>query len=92
MSLMNGQQVSPRRIAANRRNALESTGPRTAEGKRRSSGNVARRRLCPKSFREAKRSPNENPQEFEQLYQDLIDSCRPANALEAMLVEDLAKL
>jgi hypothetical protein len=38
------------------------------------------------------RSPHENPRELEQLYQDVIDSCRPANALEAKLVEDLAKL
>jgi hypothetical protein len=58
MRLVNEQRVSPRRIAANQRKALKSTGPRTVEGKRRSSRNAVRRRLCPKSFREAMRSPN----------------------------------
>jgi hypothetical protein len=92
MSLIDGQQVSPRRIAANRRNALKSTGPRTAEGKRRSRLNASRRPLCAESFRQAMRGLDEDPREFEQLHRDLIDSCQPANALEAMLVEDLAKL
>jgi hypothetical protein len=92
MRLVNEQQVSPCRIAAKQRNALKSIGPRTAEGKRRSSWSAMRRRLCPKAFREAMRSLNQSPQRFERLYQDLIDCCRPANALEAMLVEDHAKL
>jgi hypothetical protein len=92
MSLMDVQQVSSRRIVANRRNALKSTGPRTAEGKRRSSLNASGRGLCAESFREAMRSLNEDPLEFEQLHRDLIDSCQPANALEAKLVEDLATL
>jgi hypothetical protein len=89
---MDIQQVSSRRIAANRRNALKSTGPRTAEGKQRSSLNASGRGLCAESFREAMRSLNEDPLEFEQLHRDLIDSCQPANALEAKLVEDLATL
>jgi hypothetical protein len=92
MSLMDVEQVSARRIAANRRNAQKSTGPRTPEGKRRSSQNGLRRGLGAESFREAMRCLNEDPREFEQLHRDLIDSCQPANALEAKLVEDLAKL
>ncbi len=35
------RKSSPRRLAANRRNALKSTGPRTPEGKAKSSGNAA---------------------------------------------------
>jgi len=84
--------LSHRRIAANRRNALKSTGPRTADGKRRSSLNALKQGLGAESFHEVMRSLGENPREFEQLHQDLIGSCQPANALEAKLVEDLARL
>jgi hypothetical protein len=38
--------TSPRRVAANRRNAQRSTGPRTAAGKRRSSRNALKHGLC----------------------------------------------
>ena len=37
---------SPRRVAANRRNAQRSTGPRTAAGKRRASRNALKHGLC----------------------------------------------
>lgn len=37
--------TSPRKVAANRRNAKKSTGPRSAAGKRRSSGNARRHGL-----------------------------------------------
>ena len=38
--------TSPRRLAANRRNAQRSTGPRTAVGKRRASRNALKHGLC----------------------------------------------
>src|SRR3954462_14574520 len=38
--------TSPRRLAANRRNALKSTGPRTSAGKKRSSRNALKHGLC----------------------------------------------
>ena len=38
--------TSPRRVAANRRNAQRSTGPRTAAGKRRASRNALKHGLC----------------------------------------------
>ncbi|MGH9433647.1 MAG: hypothetical protein ACRD3T_19125 [Terriglobia bacterium] len=88
---------SPQRIAANRRNARKSSGPRTAAGKVRASRN----RL--KHGRYAgKDSPSlrtiyasivelgEDPEEFTRLHQDLLDSYRPATRAAALLVDDLA--
>jgi hypothetical protein len=43
--------VSERRLAANRANALKSTGPRTPEGKRKSSQNACQHRLYARKFR-----------------------------------------
>src|SRR5687767_8036886 len=40
------QPTSARRVAANRRNAQRSTGPRTAAGKRRASRNALKHGLC----------------------------------------------
>jgi hypothetical protein len=45
--------ISERRLAANRANALKSTGPRTEAGKRRSSQNACQHRLYARKFRMA---------------------------------------
>lgn len=92
MALVHTRKISTRKRLANRRNALKSTGPRGAEGKRRSRMNALKHGLCESSFREAMVSLGENPEEFERLHRDLIFSLEPSNPLEAKLVEDLAKL
>ncbi len=47
MSVRGKRALEPWKIAARRRNALKSTGPRTAVGKRRSALNSLKWRLCP---------------------------------------------
>jgi hypothetical protein len=42
------KRLSPRRLAANRRNAQRSTGPRTVAGKKRASRNAIKHGLCSK--------------------------------------------
>ncbi len=48
MPLVKSPILTPARLAANRRNALKSTGPRTAAGKRRVALNALSRDQCPK--------------------------------------------
>jgi hypothetical protein len=51
MSLLKPRPMTPARLAANRRNALKSTGPRTARGKARSRMNGLRGGWSSPSFR-----------------------------------------
>ncbi|HET7842083.1 MAG TPA: hypothetical protein VFM21_10780, partial [Terriglobia bacterium] len=82
--------LSERKIAANRSNALKSTGPRTPAGKARSRLNAL------KHGRFAQRARammlGEDPRENKALLDELLEACRPANAAERMLVEDIAAL
>jgi len=92
-----GPVSSPKRIAANRRNARKSTGPRTFAGKLRVSRNRLRHgRYAGKgnsSLRTIYTSMaelGEDPEEFTRLHQGLLDSYQPATRAAEMLVEDLA--
>jgi len=78
---------SDAKIAANRANAKKSTGPRTAAGKAASSRNNTRHGLTAKLFL----LDTEDPAQYEALRSDLIDSYRPANGAELMLVEEIAQ-
>ena len=60
------------RIAANRRNALKSTGPRTRAGKRRVALNALNHDLCPPELEQQLRVRGEDPREFRRLHRDLI--------------------
>jgi hypothetical protein len=75
------------RAGINRLNAQSSTGPKTEEGKSRSSRNALSHGLTSKSVV----LPHENAEEFEQMHQGLIESHRPANDTEHLLVESIAK-
>ena len=71
---------------ANRENAKKSTGPRTEEGKARSSQNSLRHGLL---ARDAV-LPGEDPAEFDRQLSTLEDDIRPANSLEFALVRQIA--
>lgn len=77
--------VSARRVLANRANAAQSTGPRTAEGKDRASRN----RLCHGFFSRHLLLPGEDPAELEELRQELREDLRPHGRVEELLVERL---
>ena len=71
------------RIAANRRNAKKSTGPKTPEGKAKSCMNALRHGL------RAQKAvlPNENQEDFNQVHAGLQDLYQPQTVVEQDLVE-----
>jgi hypothetical protein len=94
MSLDKSPQLTPQRLAANRQNAQHSTGPRTAEGKKRSSRNSRQHGLYSNArfFWDAAIALGEDPREFERLLNGLVEARLPADTLEMVLVEDIALL
>ena len=82
------QPTSPARIAANRRNAQRSTGPRTREGKERSARNAMRHGILADKYVIAK--DEETRQQFAALHLRLTQHFLPANIMETILVERIA--
>ena len=73
--------------------ANKSTGPRTAEGKQRSSQNARKHGFYGKHFYwEAMVALGENPREFRRLLRGLVAARHPGDAFELALVEDIAML
>ena len=86
------RQASERQIAANRANALKSTGPQSEEGKRRASENSLKRRSTRLLGLAEARTLHQEPGAFEKLYRELIVPYEPAAALLAAHIEDFARL
>ena len=82
---------SPLRLAANRRNAQKSTGPRSAAGKRRVALNALRRSLCPEELEKRLRTRGQDPREFRDLHRDLIAIFHPKTRATTAGVELLAR-
>jgi hypothetical protein len=78
--------VSEARIAANRRNALRSTGPKTPEGKERSRANALKHGLC------AAVVVPESVELIQQRACDFYDTLRPQNEYHSWLVDKVAIL
>ena len=92
MSLVK-RRVSARKVAANQANAQKSTGPKTAEGKARVALNGLKGGAYAKSdtiLRLIMRRRGEEPKDFEQVHQDLVDSWHPDDAMQAMVVKTIA--
>ena len=73
---------SKAQIAANRRNAQESTGPRSVEGKRRSALNALKHGFTAKMAL----LPGEDPAQFDQFMQEMVADISPRVPLEHQLV------
>ncbi|MCP6280365.1 hypothetical protein NL459_27440, partial [Klebsiella pneumoniae] len=74
------------RIAANRRNAQKSTGPKTPEGKERSRANALKHGLC---------SAVVVPESLEAIQERAVayfNALRPQHQLQAWLVDEVAIL
>jgi hypothetical protein len=76
---------SLRKIEPNRRNARQSTGPKTPEGKARSSQNAIDHGCASQAIL----LHNESPTLLASLRQSLLDHFQPANPVEQQLVLDL---
>src|SRR6266567_571477 len=75
-----------KQIEANRRNALQSTGPKTPEGKAAVRLNALRHGLRARTVV----LPGEQPEEFQQLCDDLQAEWHPKSRTEQFYVEQMA--
>ena len=78
--------VSEARVAANRRNAQRSTGPKTEEGKQRSRANALKHGLC------ASVVVAEDVQLVQQRASDWFDALKPQDEFQSWLVDEIAVL
>jgi len=79
---------SQKKVEANRRNALRSTGPRTAEGKRTVSRNAIKHGLLARGV--VSTTLRERAEDFHALLQELWDEYQLVGRTEGMLVERIA--
>src|SRR5579883_405567 len=79
--------ISEKRLAANRENAKKSTGPRTQEGKSRSSRNAVKHGFRASSFTVVRL---EDLDEVEKLKADAVACYKPVNSQELVAVERIA--
>jgi hypothetical protein len=82
--------VSERKLAANRANALRSTGPRTPEGKARVRWNAVKHGLLSREIVNPVLEGEEQRIEFDRMLAQLTDELQPDGALEGMMVEEIA--
>jgi hypothetical protein len=80
--------LSQAKLAANRQNALKSTGPRAEEGKRSSSQNAVTHGLTAKHLV----AIGEEKEEFEAIARNSLAEFPPRNAIEEEWVERLIEL
>ena len=83
-------EISPRKLEANRKNALKSTGPKTVTGKRFSSRNALKHGLLSRDLVIRDGAGKESVEEFQQLLAELIGEHRPQGRTELSLVETVA--
>ena len=84
------RQVSERRIQANRRNALRSTGPKTARGKRTVARNAIKHGLLAREVVITAGDGAENLKEFHTLVEGLGKCYEPVGVVEETLVQTIA--
>jgi hypothetical protein len=84
------RQLSERRIQANRRNALRSTGPKTAWEKRTVARNAIKHGLLAREVVITAGDGEESLEEFHALTQRLLESYEPVGVVEESLVQTIA--
>jgi hypothetical protein len=84
------QPVSERRIQANRKNALRSTGPKTERGKRAVSRNAIKHGLLAQEVVITAGDGEESLEEFHALVERLWEYYEPVGVVEEMLVQTIA--
>lgn len=81
--------ASPKKIAANRRNAKRSTGPKTPDGKAVSRMNALRHGILARSVVVQGEQIFESTREFQKLSRELYHSLAPDGPLEEILVDQI---
>jgi len=89
MKTRNGKITSPWRLAANRRNAQKSTGPKTPVGRAVSKMNAVKHGILSKEVVVRGLHIKESRREFAALHQRFRDELLPAGPLEEMLVDQI---
>ena len=95
MSLRKSPAMTEEFLAAARGNGSKSSGPKTTAGKRRSSANSYRHGLYAAPDNQTRKlmlRVGEDPDLLARLEREFIEAMQPANAMEAMIVADIAKL
>jgi len=95
MSLRKPPDASEASSAASRNNGRQSKGPVTSAGKARSSRNSFKHGLyCTpdEDAQELMESVEEDPELAERLEEELREALQPSNAMEALIVADIARL
>ncbi len=83
------KNVSPKQIEANRRNARQSTGPRTPQGKARARLNAMKHGLLTDEAVVQGFWVRESAPELQELRRRFFQQCAPVGPLEEMLVEQI---
>jgi len=78
--------MTPKKLAANRRNAQKSTGPKTADGKAVSKLNALKHGLLAQTVVVRGHQLKESPNEFKKLCREFYADLNPVGPLEEMLV------
>lgn len=81
--------MTPKQLAANRRNAAKSTGPRTPKGRAASKMNAMKHGILSREVLVRGLNHAENPRELAALHQRFRDDLRPVGPLEEMLVDQI---
>jgi hypothetical protein len=84
------KQISEKKLQTNRENAKKSTGPKTPEGKARSSQNAVKHGLLARQILINDDDPNEKAEEFDRLLSDLVDELQPQGRLQSLCVQRIA--
>ncbi len=84
------RNTSSRKVAANRRNALKSTGPRTTSGKRRVARNAVRHGFFSKWLLVQHQDGKESQSEYDDFYADIRKHYQPVGWLEVLWAEKIA--
>ncbi len=82
--------ISERKLLANRRNALLSTGPKTPEGKERVKWNALKHGLLSREIVNPVLEGRDRRAEFDRMLERLTEELQPVGPLEGMMVEEIA--
>jgi hypothetical protein len=89
--MMKAMTLTPAKLEANRRNALKSTGPRTAAGRAVCKLNALKHGLCAETVLVPGEQFGESRSEFKRLRREFHASLAPMGPLEAMLVDQIVQ-